>query len=275
MKKLILGAVLVAACYSVADTISVKEKNSNGVFVTNEYDVVDYAKKLIQQKTNDEWEQPKYELIMSTKTPEAQAKVDALLSEHKFFMIYPRGNRRNWVTSYPNLFANYAKRYKTTFPELVPLAEYVISNPDAWDVDMKCAIIDAYNRFARSKIFDDSYMRRLLDLAPNAIKRKIRGEGRSFVTKDGINPVQVFMDKLVAAFNAPRLSGLDAALRECGMDCGLVFEDKLLSPEEVDTLQIKVLNGDIQFDGNAVQKLRTHLGVDAYNKFVKIYNEGE
>ena len=275
MKKLILGAVLVSACYSVADTVRVRERNSNGVFVTNEYDVVDYAKKLIQQKTNDEWEQAKYELIVNTKTPEARAKVDALLAEHKFFMIYPRGNKRDWATAYPNLFANYAKRYETTFPELVPLAEYVVSNPDAWDVDMKCAIIDAYDHFARNKNFSDSYMRRLLDLAPNAIKRKIRGEGRSFVTKDGINPVQVFVDKLVTAFNAPRLSGLDAALRECGMDCGLVFEDKLLSSEEVDTLRIKVLNGDVQFDANAGQKLRTHLGVDAYNKFVKIYNEGE
>ena len=273
MKKLILGAVLVAAGYAVADTIRVREKNSDGVFVVNEYDVVDYAKKLIQQKTTDAWERAYYEILEQTKTSEAQAQVDSLLSEHKFYieLTYPRA----FVTAYPKLFANYAKIYTTNFPEIVPLAEYIVSNLEAWDAKVKYALINAYIKISTHNSLSSYEVGTLLNCAPDAIKHKIRGEGRSFVTKDGINPIQVFVDKLVDAFNAPRLTGFDAALRECGMDYGLVFEEKLLSSEEVDTLKMKVLNGDVPFDASFGQKLRTHLGVDGYNKFVKLYNEGE
>lgn len=274
MKKLIIGAALLAATFAHAETVRVIERNKDGTSVTNSYDAVAYAQKLVEQKAaskwRDGWEQPNQIILFGATTPAVQAQIDALLAAHMFYT-----SNAHWADTYPALFANFAKIYTTKCPELVPLTTYIVANPDAWDAKVKTELINAYFGLFKYHLISDGMIRKLLNVSPVAIKHKIRSEGRSFVAKDGVNPVQIRVDKLSSALNAPRLSGLNAAFQACGMDCGLDFEAQLLPEEEIAKLRTKVLNGDTELKDDFVGLLRTHLGIDAYNQFIKLYNEGE
>ena len=274
MKKLIIGAALVAAVVASADTVRIPETNADGVLVTNEYESVEYAQKCVAMKAEskfpDVWSQANVILCRDTTTPAVQAEIDTLLAGKKFFIAIPK-----YATSYPKLFANYAKRYVGENEDLVPLTEAVVADPLEKDVSVRLAVINAYDSMAKHHLIADGTVKRLLTVAPVSIRHKIRKEGKSFVAKDGLNPVQDRIDRLSAALNAPRLQGLTAALKECGMDYGLDFEKNLMTADDVETLRKDVLNGDRNFNPHIGYVLRTHLGIDEYNKFVKLYNEGE
>ena len=274
MKKLIIGAALVAATFANADTVRIAEKNADGVTVTNEYESVAYAKKCIavkaEGKAPDAWTSANIVLCRDTTTPEIQAEVDELLSNKKFFTSNPR-----FSASFPKLYGNFAKVYVGDVAELVTLAESVVEDPSAKDLSVKIAVITAYAAIFHHHLIADGTIKRLLAVAPVSIRHKIRGEGKSFVAKDGLNPVQDRIDRLSSALNAPRLQGLTAALKECGMDYGLDFEKNLMTADDVEKLRKDVLNGDKNFNPHFGYQLRTHLGIDEYNKFVKLYNEGE
>ena len=274
MKKLIIGAALIAAVMANADTVLIPERNADGVFVTNSYESVEYAQKCIKAKaegkTPDAWTQASHFLCRDTTTPEKQAEIDAILSAKRFFTSNPR-----FATAYPKLFANFAKVYVGDVPELVPLTEEIVANPTSADIRVLGTVVASYSALFRHHLIADGTIKNLLNVAPVGIRHKIRKEGKSFVAKDGLNPVQNRIDRLSAALNAPRLAGLNDALKECGMDFGLDFEKNLMSADEVETLRKDVLNGDKNFIPHIGYVLRTHLGIDEYNKFVKLYNEGE
>ena len=107
-------------------------------------------------------------------------------------------------------------------------------------------------------------------LALRAVKRYIRSQGKSFVTKDGVNPCESYMTGLTEALNAPRFAGLDAWLKSIGLKG--VDLSKMPSEEEVAKLKEDVLFGDRDMGNWAKAILGVCLGVDGYNEFVKEYN---
>lgn len=278
MNKLIIGMALAAACAANADTIRILEKNADGVLVTNEYDAIAYCDKIIAEKDAsrlpDAWTVPNYAFQLNVVTPEVVAECDTKLSAKHFYIV----DKAFGPTKFPKMFENYAKVYAEctapdiAVPDVVPLIQSYISDPKSRDVRVKLTMIDLYVEIFRAQMISDAMIKRILDVAPKAIKHQIRKEGSSFVEKDGVNPVQVRIDMLSKALNAPRLNGLNSAIKTCGMDYGLDFESKLLPEAEVETLKTDVLNGDVDFTGLTCYRLRTHMGIDAYNAFVKLYN---
>ena len=104
-----------------------------------------------------------------------------------------------------------------------------------------------------------------------AIRRHLRSQGGSFVTKDGANPCVELMKELNAALNAPRLNGLNAWLEKVGVPARL-DESQLPTEEFVAQLKEDVLNGERDMTENVAFVLKVNLGVDGYNEFVKEYN---
>lgn len=278
MKKLIIGMALAAVCATNADTVRIPEKNADGVLVTNEYDAIAYCDKIIAEKDAGKspaaWTIPHYAFLSVVVTPEVVAECDTKLSAKHFYVT----DKTFGPTKFPKMFENYAKVYAEctapdiAVPDVVPLTQSYISDPKAWDVEIRRGMIDLYVEVFRCQWVSDAMIKRILNVAPKAIKRQIRKEGSSFVEKDGVNPVQVRIDMLSKALNAPRLNGLNAAIKTCGMDYGLDFESKLLPEAEIETLKTDILNGDVNFTAPTGYRLRTHMGIDAYNAFVKLYN---
>lgn len=107
--------------------------------------------------------------------------------------------------------------------------------------------------------------------AQKQIKKLLRRQGKSFVTKDGVNPVEQYLTRLNAALNAPRFAGLNEWLAEVGV-VSRVDLSSLPSAEDVDALKEKILDGDVDMTPETKVLLYICLGVDGYNAFVKEYN---
>lgn len=123
--------------------------------------------------------------------------------------------------------------------------------------------------------YDYSYLdvasKRVLANMPKTIRRRLRDLGRPIVIKDGVNPVQDAIDELSAALNAPRFSGLKEWIAEWFPDYRWI-EVKWMSDEELLKFKDDIFYGDIEFGAANRFILRSHLGVDAYNDFVKKFN---
>jgi hypothetical protein len=114
-------------------------------------------------------------------------------------------------------------------------------------------------------IIADSYLREL--------KIWFRKHGMSFVTKDGVNPLKAYMDDLSAALDAPRLGNINELMAKIDRP-DVVFDMSFLPTDEwVNETMSKVLIDDIPFE-SVKNVLRLCLGVEEYNKFVDIYNNG-
>jgi hypothetical protein len=107
-------------------------------------------------------------------------------------------------------------------------------------------------------------------LALAAIKVHLRSQGKSFVTKNGVNPCESYMTGLTEALNAPRFAGLDAWFKSVGLSG--VDLSRLPSEEDVSKLKDDIFYGRKDMDGRAKAILEVCLGVEGYNKFVKEYN---
>ena len=102
------------------------------------------------------------------------------------------------------------------------------------------------------------------------IKTYLRSQGKSFVTKNGINPCEKYIIALNTALNAPRFAGLDAWLKSVG--CKGVDLSKLPSEEEVAKLKEDILYGRREMTSRNESILYICLGIEGYNAFVKEYN---
>ena len=107
--------------------------------------------------------------------------------------------------------------------------------------------------------------------AEKSVKKWLRRQGKSFVTKDGVNPCAKKMEALNAALNAPRLAGLNEWFADMGLECR-VDVSTLPTDAEASALKAAVLDGDKDLTGAVKRDLYLCLGVDGYNAFVKEYN---
>ena len=106
--------------------------------------------------------------------------------------------------------------------------------------------------------------------ANKAIKRYLRSQGKSFVSKNGVNPCESYMTTLTTALNESRLAGLDAWYRHMGL--GGVDLSSMPSEAEIEKLRQDILNGDRDMTERDKSILYVCLGVDGYNAFVREYN---
>jgi len=105
-------------------------------------------------------------------------------------------------------------------------------------------------------------------------RMKLRAEGKSFVVKNGVNPLTDKVLPVVTALNAPECAGLEDALRGLGATVQDVDRQALRNLAAV--WQPKMLSGEMGQPEAALAlgKLAVVLGPDAYNQFVDVYNNG-
>lgn len=142
-----------------------------------------------------------------------------------------------------------------TLDDLVAMMEEYVAVPQ------KCSV----------NIVDfDVLKRNIQALALRSVKKYMRSQGKSFITKDGVNPCEAYMTSLTAALNAPRFAGLDAWLKGIGMR-GIDLS-AMPSAAEIAQLKSDVLDGAVDMDDRIKTMLYICLGVEGYNAFVKEYN---
>lgn len=103
------------------------------------------------------------------------------------------------------------------------------------------------------------------------VKKFLRRQGKSFVTKDGVNPCESYMTELNTALNAPYFEGLNAWFEKIGI-AARVDVSKLPPKRDVLKLKEEILDADRILDANSEFILKVCLGVDGYNAFVREYN---
>ena len=107
--------------------------------------------------------------------------------------------------------------------------------------------------------------------AVKIVKKWLRRQGKSFVTKDGINPCADKMEDLNVALNAPRLMGLNQWFADMGVQCTIDIST-LPTPSEIESIKSAVLEGETDLTDSIKIDLYLCLGVDGYNQFVRAYN---
>lgn len=103
------------------------------------------------------------------------------------------------------------------------------------------------------------------------IKKMLYRQGKSFVTKDGVNPCEGMMNELTASLNAARLNGFNEWLIKVGCKNHIDFSF-LPTAEEIQVLKERILMGEIQITILKQKQLYIGLSTDDYNAFVKKYN---
>ena len=198
------------------------------------------------------------------------AAVDDILSAGK---IAPVNICAEFPQRLPKTWAMVKRTRAGLFPGLI--ARYEGTGP-AWSRER--AVKDAieglhrgYGYISLSKI--EAARSDVLKLVGPYIRRHLRSQGKSFITKDGVNPQQQLMDEVSACLNAPKFVGLQAKLAEIGLDIPVgSFDDVTPSAAALAALQDKIYYGDVPFDDHLKGMLLFCLGTDGYNAFVKRYN---
>lgn len=138
-----------------------------------------------------------------------------------------------------------------------------------------CATLNFIAEAGTKGFFDQSALDEAYKLVwpniPKTIRRQLRYLGRPIVVKEGVNPVQDAIDELSSSLNAPRFSGLKEWIAKWFPDYRWI-EVKWMSDEELAKFKDDIYYGDIDFNSDNRTILKAHLGIEAYNEFVKKYN---
>lgn len=112
----------------------------------------------------------------------------------------------------------------------------------------------------------------ILKKAVTPTKKQLRSEGKTFVAKDGKNPVQDRLDALTKALDSARMENVSNAFASCGIKFTVEPEKILPSFDEVEKLRQDIYEGSVDFTAHNKAILLVGLGVTGYNEFVKKYN---
>ena len=82
------------------------------------------------------------------------------------------------------------------------------------------------------------------------------------------------MKELTDALNGAKYAGLNEWSTKYGANWETVELPWLLSDEKIGVLKEEILIDDQSFSDENVKQLRIALGVDKFNAFVKLYNDG-
>lgn len=117
----------------------------------------------------------------------------------------------------------------------------------------------------------DKMLDAIVKRATKEIKRRMRQAGMKIVVEGDTNPVQVEMDKLTAALNAPRFAGLKEWFAKYYPEYKWV-DQQFESDESVNALKDAIYNGEHKFGEREKNILRVNLGLVRYNEFIEEYN---
>ena len=138
--------------------------------------------------------------------------------------------------------------------------------------------------YLKSGEFKSSDIQKINESLKNAglkvVKKWLRKNGKSFVAKKDAkgniidNPLTAPMKELTDALNGAKYAGLNEWSTKYGANWETVEFPWLLSDEKIGVLKEEILIDDQSFSDENVKQLRIALGVDKFNAFVKLYNDG-
>ena len=138
--------------------------------------------------------------------------------------------------------------------------------------------------YLKSGEFKSSDIQKINESLKNAglkvVKKWLRKNGKSFVAKKDAkgniidNPLTAPMKELTDALNGAKYAGINEWSAKYGANWETVEFPWLLSDEKLAELKDNILIDEEKFSDENVKQLRVSLGVDGFNAFVKIYNEG-
>ena len=138
--------------------------------------------------------------------------------------------------------------------------------------------------YLKSGEFKSSDIQKINESLKNAglkvVKIWIRKQGKSFVAKKDAkgniidNPLTAPMKELTDALNGAKYAGINEWSTKYGANWETVEFPWLLSDEKIAELKDNILIDEEKFSDENVKQLRVSLGVDGFNAFVKLYNEG-
>ena len=117
----------------------------------------------------------------------------------------------------------------------------------------------------------DHAKRGLQRAAVVGIRKALRKQGKSFVSSDGKNPCEEYMNRLNVALNAPRFQGLNKWLEDLGFEVR-IDEGLLPSNSEIESLKDAIFYGEKELNEHDRAILYICLGVEGFNAFAKKYN---
>ena len=138
--------------------------------------------------------------------------------------------------------------------------------------------------YLKSGEFKSSDIQKINESLKNAglkvVKKWLRKNGKSFVAKKDAkgniidNPLTAPMKELTDALNGAKYAGINEWSAKYGANWETVELPWLLSDEKIDVLKEEILIDDQSFSDENIKQLRVALGVDGFNTFVKLYNDG-
>ena len=138
--------------------------------------------------------------------------------------------------------------------------------------------------YLKSGEFKSSDIQKINESLKNAglkvVKKWLRKNGKSFVAKKDSkgniidNPLTAPMKELTDTLNGAKYAGINEWSAKYGANWETVELPWLLSDEKIGVLKEEILIDDQSFSDENVKQLRIALGVDKFNAFVKLYNDG-
>ena len=120
------------------------------------------------------------------------------------------------------------------------------------------------------KVYKEEFQKRH---GQSLVKKYLYNQGKSFVTKNGVNPCEPMLQRLNTALNAPRMNGFNEWLSDVGVNerMNLSF---LPSDNEINQLKIAILVGEREPKSADLFNLYMCLSISDYNAFIERYNNG-
>ena len=181
-----------------------------------------------------------------------------------------------------------AKKFPKTFNAVIstysPAKKALCLKYELFDLDLNKISANDLIEYLKSGEFKSSDIQKINESLKNAglkaVKIWIRKKGKSFVAKKDAkgniidNPLTAPMKELTDALNGAKYAGLNEWSTKYGANWETVELPWLLSDEKIGVLKEEILIDEQSFSDENIKQLRVALGVDGFNAFVKLYNDG-
>ena len=181
-----------------------------------------------------------------------------------------------------------AKKFPKTFNAVIstysPAKKTLCLKYELFDLDLNKISANDLIEYLKSGEFKSSDIQKINESLKNAglkvVKKWLRKNGKSFVAKKDAkgniidNPLTAPMKELTDALNGAKYAGLNEWSTKYGANWKTVELPWLLSDEKIGVLKEEILIDEQSFSDENIKQLRVALGVDGFNAFVKLYNDG-
>lgn len=181
-----------------------------------------------------------------------------------------------------------AKKFPKTFNAVIstysPAKKALCLKYELFDLDLNKISANDLIEYLKSGEFKSSDIQKINESLKNAglkvVKKWLRKNGKSFVAKKDAkgniidNPLTAPMKELTDALNGAKYAGLNEWSTKYGANWETVELPWLLSDEKIGVLKEEILIDEQSFSDENIKQLRIALGVDGFNAFVKLYNDG-